>query len=566
MKKREQGILSVEASIVLTLCTLFILFLFSFARLYSAQSQVSHAVLQSSDAIALESYLRENTLHGDEADVVELANRLTGSTTVSADSFTSLRSADIPKVARDKFIYAIADSEAKADAKLKSLGVKDGINGVDFSYSKMDLGNDDIIVYAKYTIEMQFPVFGMKEIAVTKAAKAKTFGDILFEIQTVAKDPHTGSATGGGNFKHGTQIQISATPNYGYKFSKWEDGNTDNPRTVTVNGAKKYVAVFIEDQFGVNTNVDPSDGGTVSGGGTYNYLSTQTVTANPNAGYHFTKWSIYKHKDRTTSIINNTPSHTVTVDQSYTCTAYFEPNNYTVSTKCSGGPSDSYAKVVIGGSTKQSATATYKSSFKITAPADVGDYKFIGWKIEGTSNYISTSTSADLTVPAKNVTYVACYKNTRRTVRFYNGDNSLFATVTVREGNSLGSKMPTGTPYKVGYRFNRWNNFDANTKVWSDTNVYGNWYKCGSHKYGHCGVKHYLDYPGTWYVTDSHLWEAHWVSWASCTRCIYCKKQGSYRVLCGTHWEKGTRLDGNPRWGSYATYVGANPCGSYNLP
>ena len=58
MKKREQGVLTVEASIVLTVCILFILFLFSFARIYSAQSMVGHAVIQASDAIALESYFR----------------------------------------------------------------------------------------------------------------------------------------------------------------------------------------------------------------------------------------------------------------------------------------------------------------------------------------------------------------------------------------------------------------------------------------------------------------------------------------------------------------------------
>ena len=57
-KKRQQGILTVEASIVLTLLILLVLFLFSFGRVYRAQSLVSHATLQAADAVALESYLR----------------------------------------------------------------------------------------------------------------------------------------------------------------------------------------------------------------------------------------------------------------------------------------------------------------------------------------------------------------------------------------------------------------------------------------------------------------------------------------------------------------------------
>ena len=117
MKKGERGILTVEASIVLTLCTFFILFLFSFVRVYSAQSLVSHAVLQSSDAVALESYLREQAYSGKEAQIVELANRLNGSGVVSGDSFTSLRSADLPKVAKEKFVYAISDTESFAASR-----------------------------------------------------------------------------------------------------------------------------------------------------------------------------------------------------------------------------------------------------------------------------------------------------------------------------------------------------------------------------------------------------------------------------------------------------------------
>ncbi len=558
MKNRNQGILSVEASIVLTLCTLFILFLFSFGRLYSAQSTVSHAILQSSDALGLESYLRENVLYGDAAGTVELANRFTGSTTVSADSFTSLRSADITKLAREKFVYAIAATEAKADEKLKKLGVKDGLSGVDFSSSRMDLGNDDVIVFANYTVELQFPVFGFKEITVSKAAKSKTFGDILFGIQTVAKDPHTGSAYGGGNYKHGEQVKIWAEPNYGYKFVKWEDGNTQNPRTVTVNGAKTYVAVFDADSFGITVEAKP--GGSVTGGGEYPYLSSQTIKATPDAGYHFTKWSVYKHGDGTTYTVN-TNNHTLRVDQIYTCTAYFEPNRYTVNVKCQGGPDNSYAKVVVNGSASQSATALYNSSFKISA-SDVSGYKFLGWKIEGAANYFSTALSANLTVPPNNVTYVACYQSTIKTVRFYNPNGTIFATRTVEEGNSLGSNMPSGNPYNEGYRFGGWNGFNSNTIVWNDTNVYAKWNRCTSHKWGNCGVTHSLGGRFWWPLTNSHLWQGHYVTWASCIRCIHCQKRSSYRVLCGTHWEKG----GSSYWGSYAQYCGPNPCGTYNLP
>ena len=38
--------------------------------------------------------------------------------------------------------------------------------------------------------------------------------------------------------------QISATPNEGYHFTQWDDGNTDNPRTIDINEEKTYTASF----------------------------------------------------------------------------------------------------------------------------------------------------------------------------------------------------------------------------------------------------------------------------------------------------------------------------------
>lgn len=486
MKKREQGVLTVEASIVLTLCLLFILFLFSFARVYSAQSVVSHAVLQASDAVALESYLREETLNGSEADVTELANRLMGTTSITADSYTSLRSADVPKIAKQKFTYAIGKNEAEADAKLKKLGVKDGLSGVDFSASKTNLGDDDVLVYATYTIEMQFPVFGMDEITVTKAAKSKTFGDILFGLDVKPDSEIKGSTTGSGNYKYGTQVEISATPKYGYKFKKWDDGSKENPRIVTVTGAKTYVAIFEPSEFGVNVSANPSAGGSVQGGGIYKYLNSVNIKAIPSAGYSFTKWSIYKHNDDKKSTIK-TAETTINVDQTYTCTAYFEKNSYKVNVEVEGVSSGN-AYIVYNGTNSKSITAKYESTFKLSAPSIYG-YEFLGWKEKGGSIF-TTATNVSRTVPAKNVTYVACYKSLNRTVTFYDYSGRAYLTREVLAGHSLGDNMP-GNPRHVGAVFNGWSNgFNRGTRVYENTNVYSQWRGCWGHVWGRCGVTH----------------------------------------------------------------------------
>ena len=512
MRKREQGILTIEASIVLTFCLLFILFLFGFARVYNAQSTVSHAVLQSTDAIALESYLREETLHGSESDVTELANRFLGTTSISADSYKSLRSADVSKIAKEKFIYALGKNKTEANNKLKKLGIKNGVDGIDFSASKIDLGNDDVIVYVKYIINMQFPLFGMDEISVTKAAKSKTFGDILFDIETVPEDPIMGSALGGGNYKFGTKIEISATPNYGYKFLKWSDGSVENPRTVTVAGAHKYVAVFEQSEFGVNLVSSPVSGGSTSGAGVYKYLDSATITALPATGYHFSKWSIYHHKDKKNKIITSQTT-ILNIDQSYTCTAQFDRNLYSVNVETSGTTSGK-AYIVYNSTNNTSITAPYQAGYKLFAPSIEG-YRFLGWKEKGASSYLSTSLNVHMNVPAENMTYVACYESILRTVSFYNYDGSIYATRQVASGQSLGINMPQN-PKSIGKKFSGWKNFNSTTPVNNNMDIYGNWTYCKKHRLGDCGFDHAVNITFSWHAAGNKTVKARCCVCADC--------------------------------------------------
>lgn len=57
-----------------------------------------------------------------------------------------------------------------------------------------------------------------------------------------------GTVTGGGTYEYGKSVTLIATPSTGYKFVKWSDGNTNNPRTVTVTGAATYTAQFEADK------------------------------------------------------------------------------------------------------------------------------------------------------------------------------------------------------------------------------------------------------------------------------------------------------------------------------
>ena len=53
-----------------------------------------------------------------------------------------------------------------------------------------------------------------------------------------------GSVSGGGQYAAGSQATVTATPNSGYQFKQWSDGNTSATRSVTVNADMTLTATF----------------------------------------------------------------------------------------------------------------------------------------------------------------------------------------------------------------------------------------------------------------------------------------------------------------------------------
>lgn len=136
-----------------------------------------------------------------------------------------------------------------------------------------------------------------------------------YAITTSVSPSGSGTVAGGGNYTKNATVVLTATPASGYDFSQWSDGNTSNPRTITVTQDKSYQAVFtaIPVQYTISTAVTPTGTGTVSGGGTYNSGTSVTLTATPGSGYMFSQWS-----DGST-----TNPRTITVSGDATYTAEF---------------------------------------------------------------------------------------------------------------------------------------------------------------------------------------------------------------------------------------------------
>ncbi len=115
------------------------------------------------------------------------------------------------------------------------------------------------------------------------------------------------------------QAELLATANEGYHFDHWSNGSTDNPLTITLTTDTSLTAFFALDSLSVSVVSNDETMGSVTGGGTYAYGDTVTLTATADEGYHFEGWGITPGYQ---NIVTENPL-TIIVTQDMSIIAYF---------------------------------------------------------------------------------------------------------------------------------------------------------------------------------------------------------------------------------------------------
>lgn len=185
------------------------------------------------------------------------------------------------------------------------------------------------------------------------------FGTLQYTIEVVADHPEWGTVTGGGTYYYGDTIQISATPNTGFAFDGWDDGITDNPRTVIVAQDSLFTAMFSTLQHTVTVVSDHPAWGSVAGGGTYYYGDTIQISATAYLGFQFNGWDDG----------NNDNPRTVIVEEDITFTAHFGIQQCLIKTEVT--PEGA-------GSVNGGGTYDYGTTIHLTAHSNTG-YVYSMW-------------------------------------------------------------------------------------------------------------------------------------------------------------------------------------------
>jgi hypothetical protein len=246
---------------------------------------------------------------------------------------------------------------------------------------------------------------GQVHIVVTKPQKQPYIQDIsvggggtTYTITVSANPTNGGTVTGGGDYNQGQQCTVSATANNGFSFTNWtENGNvvsTNRNYTFTVTGNRTLVANFTAQpqQYTISVSANPSNGGTVSGGGTFNQGASCTVSATANNGYTFTNWT------ESGSVVSTNASYTFSVTGNRTLVAYFTAQTYTIT--ASANPTN-------GGTVTGGGTYNYGQTCTLTATPVTGSYIFVNWTKNG--QQVSTNQTYSFTV-TESAQYVAHFE------------------------------------------------------------------------------------------------------------------------------------------------------------
>ena len=315
----------------------------------------------------------------------------------------------------------------------------------------------------------------IKEFSITIAKAPETEYAV-----TVRDDGHGTGSADPASATAGTEITLTATPNAGYHFKEWQVMSSDvtvRDDKFTMPGSDVEVKVIFEEdapptptEYTVTVKTDGN--GTASASHAKAVVGTEiTLTATPNAGYHFKEWQVMSGDVTVRDDKFTMPGSDVEVKAIFEENAPPTPTEYTVTFDGNDGTPS------VGSMT------TTKQKLTSLPDASHSKHSFNGWYTEksgGTKITTDTVFSANITVYAHwthtgdNNPSVNYY-----TLRFETGGGS--AIPDVRETYNTYIDLTKYVPTRHGYTFVGWYgeqslvNKVSDIYLTGDRTVYAGW-------------------------------------------------------------------------------------------
>ena len=161
LKENSKGILTVEATISLTIFLFFMMFILNFAQVYQAQNYVNHGLLQTGKTLAFKSFAYDQqSLSHEIRDILGMFNILGSREAVETEY--KWRGKDYASVVKYAFGYCTAGSADITHANLLKFGILEGIDSLDFTGTMVQ--DDDLIINVKYDVRLRYSIFNFNEV------------------------------------------------------------------------------------------------------------------------------------------------------------------------------------------------------------------------------------------------------------------------------------------------------------------------------------------------------------------------------------------------------------------
>ena len=325
------------------------------------------------------------------------------------------------------------DLQVLVSTNYNGVGTPNNYSWVDitnaFSFST---GNYEWVESGRANIEITSNTFYLAFVYTSNAIEAPSWeidyvnieasdnGTSDYTITAIAEPSNGGTISGAGTYTQGSTCILSAMPSSGFVFEHWTRNglvvSTEPSYSFIVIQSNTYVAHFTQNanQATITATAEPIEGGSVSGGGTYELGDDCTLNAIAAVGYEFIEWT----RDGSTVSTEAIFSFSVTGNAVYVAHFAKIVNNYAVTVSLD----PSSAGAVIGAGTHEEGTSC--TLIAIANPT----YTFVSWTENGA--VVSSDNHYTFTVE-RNRTLVAVFSQ------------GLFYTITA-SASANGTISPEG--------------------------------------------------------------------------------------------------------------------------
>ena len=180
MRKKVDGVLSIEAAISLTMLIFVVMFVLDIGYIYRAQNMVYHAMLQTAKTASLYDYEVNGVGEPATEQVINQFMSLIGIGTNSVEEQLkqAVKNENVPQIAQIIFKGSVAEKQDEAKYVLNEYNVKK----INFEKSKFveewidNTKDKDIVIVAEYEVRLVVPVFGLESIHIKQSTRSRLWG------------------------------------------------------------------------------------------------------------------------------------------------------------------------------------------------------------------------------------------------------------------------------------------------------------------------------------------------------------------------------------------------------